>query len=184
MTNVTLGMAGAVGHDPAAALIVDGKVVAAVEEERLIRRKHAVNELPYVSARTCLQIAGLRPDDVTHVAIPFAPAVDTLVTAFLTGLSLLGLLPSMVFTSFWMSSHFIFCFFLMYSSFQNKSPSHNKQSRFVAYAGFNVSGVPCLPSLLWPKAIGMHTDGGLHHGALSPWGWLLIPEQPCVPTWA
>ena len=118
------------------------------------------------------------------MAIPFAPAVDTLVTAFLTGLSLWGLLPSMVFTSFWMSSHFIFCFFLMYSSFQNKSPSHNKQNRFVAYAGFDVSGVPCLPSLLWPKAIGMHTDGGLHHGALSPWGWLLIPEQPCVPTWA
>jgi glycogen synthase len=50
MSNVTLGLAGALGHDPAAALIVDGKLVAAVEEERLIRRKHAVNELPYRSA--------------------------------------------------------------------------------------------------------------------------------------
>lgn len=73
MTNVTLGLAGALAHDPAAALIVDGKLVAAVEEERLIRRKHAINELPYRSARTCLQIAGLRPEDVTHVAIPYAP---------------------------------------------------------------------------------------------------------------
>jgi len=73
MTNVTLGLAGAIGHDPAAALIVDGKLVAAVEEERLIRRKHAKNEMPYLSARQCLQIAGLRADDVTHVAIPYAP---------------------------------------------------------------------------------------------------------------
>lgn len=73
MSNVTLGLAGALGHDPAAALIVDGKLVAAVEEERLIRRKHAVNELPYRSALQCLQMARLRPEDVTHVAIPYAP---------------------------------------------------------------------------------------------------------------
>lgn len=71
--NVTLGIAGAVGHDPAAALIVDGALVAAVEEERLVRRKHAKNEMPYHAARQCLQIAGLRGDHVTHVAIPYAP---------------------------------------------------------------------------------------------------------------
>ncbi len=73
MTNVTLGLAGALGHDPAAALIVDDQLVAAVEEERLLRRKHAVGELPYHAARQCLQIAGMRPEDVTHVAIPYAP---------------------------------------------------------------------------------------------------------------
>ena len=73
MSVVTLGLAGAVGHDPAAALFVDGKLVAAVEEERLIRRKHAKGELPYHSARQCLQIAGLRGKDVTHLAIPYAP---------------------------------------------------------------------------------------------------------------
>jgi carbamoyltransferase len=71
--NVTLGLAGAIGHDPAAAIIVDGKLVAAIEEERLIRRRHAKNELPYLSARRCLQIARLKGDDVTHIAIPFAP---------------------------------------------------------------------------------------------------------------
>lgn len=73
MTMVTLGLAGAIGHDPAAALFVDGKLVAAVEEERLLRRKHAKGELPYHSARQCLSIAGLRASDVTHIAIPYAP---------------------------------------------------------------------------------------------------------------
>lgn len=73
MSNVTLGLAGAIGHDPAAALFVDGELVAAVEEERLVRRKHAKEELPYLAARQCLQIAGLRSSDVTHVAVPYAP---------------------------------------------------------------------------------------------------------------
>ena len=68
MTMVTLGLAGAIGHDPAAALFVDGKLVAAIEEERLIRRKHAKDEMPYHAARQCLRIAGLKASDVTHVA--------------------------------------------------------------------------------------------------------------------
>jgi carbamoyltransferase len=70
---ITLGLAGAIGHDPAAALFVDGKLIAAVEEERLIRRKHAKQETPYHAARQCLRMAGIRAADVTHVAIPFAP---------------------------------------------------------------------------------------------------------------
>jgi carbamoyltransferase len=73
MTMITLGLAGAIGHDPAAALFVDGKLIAAVEEERLSRRKHAKGEMPYLAARQCLRIAGIRAGDVTHVAIPFAP---------------------------------------------------------------------------------------------------------------
>ena len=73
MSNVTLGLAGAIGHDPAAALFVDGELLAAVEEERLIRRKHAKNEMPFLAARQCLQIAGLRASDVTHIATPYAP---------------------------------------------------------------------------------------------------------------
>ena len=73
MTVVTLGLSGAIGHDPAAALFINEKLIAAVEEERLVRRKHAKGELPYHAARQCLQIAGLRGSDVTHVAIPYAP---------------------------------------------------------------------------------------------------------------
>jgi carbamoyltransferase len=73
MAMVTLGLAGAIGHDPAAAIFVDGKLVAAVEEERMIRRKHAKDEVPYLAARQCIRLAGLRASDVTHVAIPYAP---------------------------------------------------------------------------------------------------------------
>ena len=59
MSLITLGLSGAIGHDPSAALFVDGKLVAAIEEERLLRRKHAKNELPYLAARHCIQMAGL-----------------------------------------------------------------------------------------------------------------------------
>jgi len=73
MKQVTLGLAGAIGSDPAASIFVDEKLVAAVEEERLVRRRHAKGEMPYLSARQCLRKAGLRSSDVTHVAIPYAP---------------------------------------------------------------------------------------------------------------
>ncbi|MDP4784621.1 MAG: hypothetical protein NWS78_15010, partial [Gammaproteobacteria bacterium] len=39
MSNIILGLAGAIGHDPAAALYIDGELVAACEEERFVRRK-------------------------------------------------------------------------------------------------------------------------------------------------
>ena len=73
MPLITLGLSGAIGHDPSAALFVDGKLVAAVEEERLLRRKHAKNELPYLAARQCLQMAGVKGADVNQIAIPCAP---------------------------------------------------------------------------------------------------------------
>ncbi len=73
MATVTLGLSGAVGHDPAAALFIDGELVAAVEEERFIRRKHAKGELPYYAARQCMQIAAIRPTEIDRVAIPYAP---------------------------------------------------------------------------------------------------------------
>ncbi len=73
MTVVTLGICGAVGHDPAAAIFIDGKLIAAVEEERLIRRRHAKDELPYGAARRVMQMAGVRGEQIDTVAIPYAP---------------------------------------------------------------------------------------------------------------
>lgn len=67
-----LGLSGAVGHDCSAALLVDGKLVAAVEEERLIRDKHAKGKQPRESTQYCLQEAGLRPDQIDIVAYPYA----------------------------------------------------------------------------------------------------------------
>ncbi len=73
MALTILGLSGAVGHDPSAALYVDGKLVAAAEEERFVRDKHAKNRMPYEAARFCLEFAGLKPADVDVVAIPYAP---------------------------------------------------------------------------------------------------------------
>ena len=58
----------AVFHDPAAALVVDGRIVAAAEEERFSRRKHGKSpvpfstwELPEQAIAWCLERGGLRP---------------------------------------------------------------------------------------------------------------------------
>lgn len=72
----------AVFHDPAAALVVDGRVVAAAEEERFSRRKHgkrpvpfAAWELPDQSMAWCLDVAGLTPADLDAVAYSYDPAL-------------------------------------------------------------------------------------------------------------
>ncbi|AEM83118.1 carbamoyltransferase family protein [Streptomyces violaceusniger] len=69
-------------HDPAAALVVDGRTVAAAEEERFSRRKHGKRpvpfsawEVPEKAAVWCLEQAGLRPQDLDAVAYSFDPAL-------------------------------------------------------------------------------------------------------------
>ncbi|WP_067475183.1 carbamoyltransferase family protein [Actinomadura hibisca] len=72
----------AIFHDPAAALVVDGQVVAAAEEERFSRRKHGKRpyafsawELPEKAAQWCLQEAGLEPGDLDAVAYSYDPSL-------------------------------------------------------------------------------------------------------------
>ncbi|PTH84579.1 carbamoyltransferase [Streptomyces sp. A244] len=67
-------------HDPAAALVIDGRTVAAAEEERFSRRKHGKRplpfsawELPEQAAAWCLKRAGLRPQDLDAVTYSFDP---------------------------------------------------------------------------------------------------------------
>jgi carbamoyltransferase len=67
-----LGLSGALTHDPSAAIYVDGKLIAAAEEERFIRDKHAKNLMPYEAAKFCLEYANLKPGDIDVVAFPFA----------------------------------------------------------------------------------------------------------------
>ena len=50
-----------VGHDSGAALVEDGRVVAAVDEERLSRLKHCA-DFPLGAIRWCLEQAGGRVD--------------------------------------------------------------------------------------------------------------------------
>lgn len=68
---IVLGLSGALGHDASAAILVDGKIVAAAEEERFIRDKHAKNHWPYEASKFCLKQAGITPDQVDIVAFPY-----------------------------------------------------------------------------------------------------------------
>ena len=53
-------------HDSAAALVVDGQIVAAAQEERFTRLKHDPN-FPSRSVEYCLKQAGLTADDLDYV---------------------------------------------------------------------------------------------------------------------
>ncbi len=53
-------------HDSAAALVVDGEVVAAAQEERFTRKKHDA-DFPSQAAAYCLEAAGIAPGDLDHV---------------------------------------------------------------------------------------------------------------------
>ena len=53
-------------HDSAAALLVDGEVVAAAQEERFTRKKHDF-EFPVHAIRYCLDEAGLTPEQLDYV---------------------------------------------------------------------------------------------------------------------
>jgi len=53
-------------HDSAAALVVDGEVVAAAQEERFTRKKHD-DEFPVHAIRYCLDEAGLTPEQLDYV---------------------------------------------------------------------------------------------------------------------
>jgi carbamoyltransferase len=59
--------------DSSAAIVVDGKLVAAIEEERIRRIKHWAG-FPTESIRFVLRYAGLRPGDIDHVAIGRNPS--------------------------------------------------------------------------------------------------------------
>ncbi|TMK85937.1 MAG: carbamoyltransferase [Actinobacteria bacterium] len=58
-----------------AALLVDGELVAAVEEERFTRQKYEV-AFPHGSIRYCLDAAGIEARDIDHVAVSGRPQAN------------------------------------------------------------------------------------------------------------
>src|SRR5690606_21935733 len=75
----TLGI-NAAYHDTSACLVHDGRVVAAVEDERFTRIKHGKRpvpftawEQPYHAVDYCLAQAGIELADVDHVAFAYDP---------------------------------------------------------------------------------------------------------------
>jgi carbamoyltransferase len=78
-------------HDPSAALVVDGEIAAAAEEERFNRRKHGKDpvpfstwELPERSIRFCLAQAGLTGRDLDMVAYAYDPELAPAPSADIT----------------------------------------------------------------------------------------------------
>jgi carbamoyltransferase len=82
----------AVFHDPAAALVVDGQIVAAAEEERFSRRKHGKQavafstwEMPTAAGRWCLQQGGITAADLDAVGYSYDPALAEVAGGVLDG---------------------------------------------------------------------------------------------------
>src|SRR5438046_4379329 len=69
--NAVLGISAYHG-DAAAALLVNGRLVAAIAEERLTRVKHWAG-FPAESIRACLSMAGIEPFAIEAIAIARDP---------------------------------------------------------------------------------------------------------------
>ena len=61
--------------DSSACIVIDGKLGAAVEEERFTRIKHWAG-LPVLSVRYCLAEAGVKFDDIDHIAVNRDPKAN------------------------------------------------------------------------------------------------------------
>jgi carbamoyltransferase len=68
---IILGITDTVCQDNAAAILVDGELVAMVEEERLNRIKHAPRMAPQKAIQWCLDKAKVKFEDVDIIAIGF-----------------------------------------------------------------------------------------------------------------
>lgn len=91
-------------HDSAAALIVDGDIVAAAQEERFTRIKHDHN-FPKNAVAYCLAEGGLKPEDLDYVVFYDKPLrkFDRLVETYLT-YAPLGLRSFMMAMPLWLKT--------------------------------------------------------------------------------
>ena len=60
-------------HDSTACIVVNGKLIAAIEEERLNRDKHT-RAFPHNAIDRCLKIAKLSYSDIDHIAVSIKPS--------------------------------------------------------------------------------------------------------------
>ena len=62
-------------HDTTASIVSDGELIVAIEEERITRDKHTWS-FPTRSASKVMQVTGLKPEDIHHVAISIKPTLN------------------------------------------------------------------------------------------------------------
>lgn len=77
--SIILGIGGFLGHDANAALLVNGRLVSAAQEERFTRVKHDA-AFPHHAIADCLDAAGLSADRVIDVVFAEKPFQTTLFT--------------------------------------------------------------------------------------------------------
>ncbi len=61
-------------HDSAAAIVIDGRIIAAAQEERFTRKKHD-SAFPAMASEYCLKEAGLSLDELDYIAFYDKPLV-------------------------------------------------------------------------------------------------------------
>src|SRR5690242_1251732 len=76
MSSCILGI-NAYHGDASAAIVRDGQLLAAVEEERFNRVKHWAG-FPSRSIKYCLEFAGIDPRELDHIGISFDPRANFL----------------------------------------------------------------------------------------------------------
>ena len=76
------GYDGSMSHDAAAALVEDGVLVHAVEEERCIRIKHAPGRSPVNASLECLAERGILLSDLCAIATSWNEESDDEVSLF------------------------------------------------------------------------------------------------------
>jgi carbamoyltransferase len=64
-------------HDPSAVIFNDGELIYGVEEERLIRQKHATATFPEQAIQSCLDYCDIRLPDVDSVVLPYNPQLKS-----------------------------------------------------------------------------------------------------------
>jgi carbamoyltransferase len=96
-------------HDSAACLVVDGRIVAAAQEERFTRKKHD-SAFPTQAVAYCLREAGITASQLTHVAfyekplVKFERLLETYVASAPRGLkSYLMAMPLWLAEKLWMA---------------------------------------------------------------------------------
>jgi carbamoyltransferase len=70
--SIVLGLGGVLGHDANAALVVDGRLAAAAQEERYTRLKHD-GAFPHRAIADCLAVGGVAASDVSDVVFAEKP---------------------------------------------------------------------------------------------------------------
>ncbi|MBC8250701.1 MAG: carbamoyltransferase [Candidatus Nitrosopelagicus sp.] len=97
-------------HDSAAALLKDGHVIAAVEEERFSRKKFD-DEYPKLAIKWCLEESGINPSELHSVAfydkpvLKFERLLDNYIAVAPRGLSsFLDVIPKWIHKRLWLKS--------------------------------------------------------------------------------